>query len=225
MLVIAFFICSALLKKEAERNGVDPEAIFNFVFTVFIFGVAGARVFYVAENTDYYFRYPLMIFALQQGGLSWFGGLILGVGAAVIYLKKKKSAVMKTFDLVIPFVALGQAIGRIGCLLNGCCFGKEATYGLYFKAQDSILIPTQIYSSLFLLGMFIVLRFMQSSPHHEGKIFYSYLFLYSIKRFVIEFWRADNPAIFAGFTLFQLMSTAIFCFAAVKLILICRNTQ
>jgi phosphatidylglycerol:prolipoprotein diacylglycerol transferase len=99
-------------------------------------------------------------------------------------------------DLLSPFVALGQAIGRLGCLLNGCCGGRT-------------VISLQIYSSFILILIFIVLRFLQEKPHKEGEVFFAYLILYSLKRFCIEFWRADYKSVFAGLTLFQLISAVV----------------
>jgi len=220
MFVLSFAVALTLARHQAKKENLNPEAISNFAFLVFVAGIIGARLFYVIENICYYLKKPLEIIMLQHGGLSWFGGLILGVFCGVVYLKKKKIAVYRTLDLVAPFLALGQAIGRIGCLLNGCCYGKVSQFGIYFKAHESILIPTQIYSSLALILIFIILRFVQGKPHKDGQIFYLYLLLYSVKRFFIEFWRADNEIIFLGLTLFQILCTAIFFLSIFKLALL-----
>lgn len=218
MLVIALGVASFLAARRAARDGVAAETVFNFSFIVFISGTLGARLFYVFENTWYYFRHPLEIFMLQKGGLSWYGGFILGSIAALAYLKKIKADTPAFLDLIIPFVALGQSLGRIGCLLNGCCYGKPSIFGLYLPSMNAVLIPTQLYSSLALLVIFITLRLRQDSRHKKGEIFFMYLLLYSIKRFFIEFWRADNEIFFSGLTLFQLLSILIFIFALFKLI-------
>lgn len=221
MLVLAFMMSSALAALEARRQNIAPEIIFNLSFLILVSGIIGARLFYIIENAGYYIKEPLQILMLQRGGLSWFGGLITGVIFSVAYLVKKHLSVYKILDLIAPFAALGQAVGRIGCLLNGCCFGKVTDrFGLYFKTHEAVLIPTQIYSSLLLILIFIILRFLQDKPHREGKIFFAYLFLYSLKRFFMEFWRADNPVIFFGLTLFQMISVVIFISSAIKLILI-----
>ena len=221
MLLITFLISSTLAVFLAKKQNINPDIIFNLCFIAFISGIIGARLLYIIENINYYLKEPLEIIMLARGGLSWFGGLILGVLSGTVYLKKKKLSIYRILDLMSPFVALGQAIGRIGCLLNGCCFGKIANkFGIYFSAQGLALIPTQIYSSLVLVFIFIVLRFLQDKPHKEGEIFFAYLILYSAKRFFIEFWRADNEIILFGLTLFQLMSIAIFCLASWKLFLI-----
>jgi len=162
---------------------------------------------------------------LQHGGLSWFGGLVGGAAFAFIYLKLKQLPVYKILDLLSPYIALAQAIGRIGCFLNGCCFGRVSEFGIYFPAHNAILIPTQLYSSFLLLIIFIILRFLQVRPHKAGEIFFMYLVLYCAKRFFIEFWRADNPQIIFGLTLFQLLSIAVFFLALAGLIFIKKARQ
>lgn len=219
MLAIAFIVCSTLITAQAKKQDIPAEIAFNLAFLIFISGIIGARIFYIAMNMGYYIKNPLEIIMLQQGGLAWFGGLIFGVFSGLYYLKAKKLPVYKILDLFAPFVALGQAIGRIGCLLNGCCFGKASQFGLYFQVYDAQLIPTQLYSSLALLLIFFILRYLQNRPHREGQIFFTYLLLYSTKRFFIEFWRADNPTIISGLTLFQILSIAVFCVAITKLAL------
>lgn len=220
MLVAAFAVGSALACLEAKKKNINPDTIFNFLFIAFISGIIGARILYIAENLNYYLGNPLEIIMLQRGGLSWFGGLLFSLVCGIAYLKKKNLPVYKILDLISPFVALAQGIGRVGCLLNGCCFGKVSKSGIYFAAHNSILIPTQIYSSLLLIFIFIILRLLQDRPHKEGEIFFVYLLLYSLKRFFIEFWRADSEAIFLGLTLFQIISVIIFCLSFLKLLLI-----
>lgn len=210
MLVLAFFVCAYLSSLKARKENLDPELIFNLLFLVFIFGLIGSRVFYVLINADFYLSHPLEMIMLQHGGMAWFGGLIFGTTAAVLFIKKHKMKLLKTLDLLAPFIALGQAIGRIGCLLNGCCFGWESRFGIYFKVFDKVLIPTQLYSSLLLLLIFIFLRFKQDRQHLPGEILCSYLFLYSLKRFFIEFLRNDSPRNFCGLTIFQILSLMMF---------------
>lgn len=225
MLALAFLASSYLARSEARRQNINPDTIFNLVFIVFVSGIIGARFFYIMQNLGFYIRRPLEIVMLAHGGLSWVGGLISGVLSGAVYIKHKKLSIYKTFDLIAPFIAFGQAIGRIGCLLNGCCFGRESEFGIYFPVHEAILMPVQIYSSLALIIIFIILRFMQESPHKQGQVFFTYLLLYSSKRFFIEFWRADNPVVFLGLTLFQITSLIIFCVAVFNLVLIKRASS
>ncbi|MDD5130083.1 MAG: prolipoprotein diacylglyceryl transferase [Candidatus Omnitrophica bacterium] len=210
MLVLAFFVCAYLSSLQAKKENMDGDQIFNLFFFIFISGIIGSRVFYVLMNFRFYLGHPLEIVMLQHGGMAIFGGLIFGSAAAIIFIKKHKMNLLKTLDLVVPFIALGQAIGRIGCLLNGCCYGRESEFGLYFKVFGQSLIPTQLYSSLLLLLIFIILRLKQEAKHAPGQILCSYLFLYSLKRFFIEFLRNDSPRIFYGLTIFQVLSLAMF---------------
>ena len=223
-LVAAFLAASFLAQKQAVLEGIDPQAIFNLLFLSFLSGIIGSRLLYVIENLTYYLKNPLEIIMFQHGGLSWFGGIFLGSLFAFWYLNNVKLPVYKTLDLVIPFVALGQAIGRIGCLLNGCCYGKPSmVYGLYFPSLDARLIPTQLYSSLVMLIIFAFLRRMQVEPHKQGQILFSYFLLYAAKRFTIEFWRADNPVIAYGLTLFQYISIGIFIISIWQLAVIAKK--
>jgi phosphatidylglycerol:prolipoprotein diacylglycerol transferase len=147
---------------------------------------------------------------LHRGGLAWFGAIIFATICGIIFFKINKMPVLKMMDFFAPFIALGHAIGRIGCFLNGCCYGKEAVWGIYFSVHQARLIPTQLFSSLYLIIIFLILRFLQEKPHRLGEIFFSYLLLYSFARFFIEFLRADSLRILAGLTSFQLISIFIF---------------
>ncbi|RJP29820.1 MAG: prolipoprotein diacylglyceryl transferase [Candidatus Omnitrophota bacterium] len=219
MLVLGFLVASLLARRQAKNAGIDPDLISNLIFYIFISGILGARIFYVVENADFYFKNPAEIIMLQHGGLSWFGGLILGSACGIFYLKRRRQSVLKILDLLSPFVALAQSIGRIGCLLNGCCFGKPSVYGFYFPAHEDYLIPTQLYSSVVLLFIYFLLRAVQIKKRdYSGEVFFLYLFLYSISRFIIEFFRADNPVIVFGLTLFQLISLLLFVISSLFLI-------
>jgi len=223
MTAIAVVISTALAAARAGQEDIKPEIIFNLSFVAVISGVIGARIFYIVENLGYYLQNPAETFMLQHGGLSWFGGLVLGGISAVIYLKNKGIPLLKTLDLIAPFIALAHAIGRIGCLLNGCCFGRESfQFGIYFPSQGKFLIPTQIYSSLALVLIFIFLRYLQDRPHKEGQIFFTYLLVYCFFRFIIEFWRAEHPIVLWGLTLFQLISIGVFIFSLSMLVSILR---
>jgi len=215
MLVLAFFVSTYLVRRQAKKASADIDAnkIFNLCFFVFIFGIIGSRVFYVINNFVFYLQHPLEIIMLQHGGMAIFGGIFFGFIAGYIFINRNKMDLLKTLDLLAPFIALGQGIGRIGCFLNGCCYGKASAFGIYSPVFGQVLIPTQLYSSLLMLLIFFILRFMQDRKHLPGQILYSYFFLYSIKRFFIEFFRNDSPRIFYGLTLFQLLSLAMFSFS------------
>lgn len=218
-LVLAFGIATFLVSREGRRYGLNPELSFNLSFIILVSGIIGARTLYVLLNLNYYLNNPVEIIMLTRGGLAWFGGLILGSLSCIVYLRYRNLGTYKIFDLIIPYVALAQAIGRIGCFLNGCCFGKASSrFGLYFPVHDAILIPTQLYSSLALLGIYIILRVKQTRDHREGEVFYLYLFLYSIWRFFIEFFRGDSKMFIFHLSTFQIFSIALFILSVIMLI-------
>ena len=93
-LVIGFVIATYLACQQAKREGMNPDEVFNLAFFSFIFGVIGARLFYVLSNLSFYLNNPIEMIMLQRGGLSWFGGLILGTISGIIYLKSKKLSIL-----------------------------------------------------------------------------------------------------------------------------------
>ena len=219
MLVLAFTIATTLLSHQSKRYGLNPGLIFDLAFIILISGIIGARIVYIILNLNYYLNNPLEIVMLPHGGFVWFGGFILGSLSCIVYLRYKGLDIYKTFDIVIPYVALAHAIGRIGCFLNGCCFGKESLhFGLYYPAHNAILIPTQLYSCLALLGIYIILRLRQQRVYRKGEIFYVYLFLYSLWRFFIEFFRGDSQMFILGLSVFQIISIALFVLSIIMLI-------
>lgn len=214
MLALAFLTAAFLARRRAFALGGNGDDILDLSIWLIISGLIGGRLLFVLLNIEYYRDKPLDILKLWQGGLIWYGGLIAAVLAAVIFLSAKKMPVLKTFDLMAPYVALGQSIGRIGCFLNGCCYGKAAPakFGVILNASQGPVYPTQLYESAAMFAVFLMLR--KRLPANGGTLFL-YLVLYSSIRFTIEFLRGDNPAVLAGLTISQLISVAIFITAAI----------
>ena len=111
----------------------------------------------------------------------------------------------KTADFIIPYVALGQSIGRIGCFFNGCCYGKP------MNALENF--PTQIYAALALVIIFVILKIAQKKSFFAGFIFILYLVLYSVQRFFIDFLRGDTPRYYLNLTASQLISIVVLVIA------------
>ncbi|MBL7130697.1 MAG: prolipoprotein diacylglyceryl transferase [Candidatus Omnitrophica bacterium] len=215
MIFIAVIVCFNLLSKEAKRLGYDKDAIFDLGFVILFSGIIGARLLYVLLNLGFYLKNPKEIFMFAHGGLAIFGGIIVATIVAFVFMKFKRLPFFSTLDLIAPFVALGQSIGRIGCLLNGCCYGFPCKIGFYFPVHDAVLFPTQLLSSFLLLVLYIVLRVGQGRPHATGMIFTSYILYYSVMRFFIEFIRADSPRLFLNLTIFQYFSFVLFVFGLI----------
>jgi phosphatidylglycerol:prolipoprotein diacylglycerol transferase len=115
-------------------------------------------------------------------------------------MKRKRADPWNTMDLLAPYIALAQGLGRIGCFLNGCCYGTGG-------------MPVQIYSSLLLFVIFMILMLWQKVRRFTGEIFLAYCVLYSFKRFGMEFLRGDNPGVLFGLTLSQAISLAVISIA------------
>lgn len=214
MLAIAVVVCTFMLVRDARRKNISADIIFDLVFWVIVGGILGARFFYVLLNHSFFIENPHEIIMIQNGGLAWQGGLIFGAMVGALFIKRKKLSLPGMLDLVAPYLALGQSIGRIGCFLNGCCFGKELAGGIYFPVHDARLHPTQMYLSAGLFIIFLILRRYQKFSGIPGLVFALYLILASSLRFGVEFFRADHEVIFFGFSVYQFVCFGIFMFAS-----------
>lgn len=219
MMALAFSIATYLIIKKARSYGIESNTILDLAIFIIISGIIGARLLYVILNIDYFLKEPIEIFMISHGGLVWYGGFITSFLGSLLYLRVKRLPVLKMIDLIIPYVAMAQAIGRIGCFLNGCCFGRATTsyIGVYIK--DAFVYPTQLFESLGLIIIFFILDIIAKRKRFDGVILLNYIILYSILRFIVEFFRADNPAIFAGLTISQLISLVLFLISIAILLL------
>ncbi|MGA1875502.1 MAG: prolipoprotein diacylglyceryl transferase [bacterium] len=227
-----FFIAVAFItgifwaSREAERLGEEPEKIMDLGFYLIISAIIGARLLFVFLNVKEYLAHPLNIFKIWEGGLVFHGGLIFGLLAGFLYVKGHHLSIWKFTDIIAPALALGQSIGRIGCLMAGCCYGKETTcpWGIVFTDPNSLAVqnvhlhPTQIYSSVCVFSLFIFLLWLRKRKSFEGQIFWTYVALYSVARFIIDFFRGDElPAFFHIFSFTQVLSLALFISALYSL--------
>jgi len=203
MLATAVLVCTFLLNLDAKKAGLKSEIIFDLTFWLAISGLLGARIFYIILNLPYFIDNPFDVIMIQNGGLAWQGGLIFAGAFGVIFVKKKGLNVPKILDLYAPYLALGQSIGRVGCFFNGCCYGKEVTWGLFFPVHQAHLHPTQLYSTIGLLIIFAILKCFQKTSCFKGEVFVIYLILASLLRFSVEFFRADHEALIFGLSIFQ----------------------
>ncbi|MDI6840122.1 MAG: prolipoprotein diacylglyceryl transferase [bacterium] len=206
MLLIAFVVGIWLAEKRAEKYRVPREIISNLSIVLIITGVIGARFAYVFENMDYYVKYPGEILKVWDGGLIFYGGFGLAVLCGLIFLKKRKVKIAPVLDIVAPSIALGFFFARIGCFLNGCCFGKPTNlpWGVVFPENSPVgwvfntpvrIHPTQLYESFAGLCIFITLLTFEKKKLFvrrilwKGYLFWLFLVLYSGWRFFVDFLR------------------------------------
>lgn len=208
MLALGFLAAVTLASRRARAARLDPARIQTLSWVMILCGIVGARLTFVVLNWELFRSDPLEIFRLRHGGLVFYGGLGLGLGAGVLTMFFKKLPIGKTIDLMTPPLVLAHAVGRIGCFLNGCCYGKPTSlpWGVSFPGEGILRHPTQLYESAGLLILFFLLKRIERSSPVPGRLFLIYGLSYGIWRFAIEFLRGDNPAALAGLTPFQLIS-------------------
>jgi len=225
MIMLAFFTGTYLARRAAVKAGISRDIITNSALLILFSGIIGARLLYVALNARFYLENPLEIFMLPHGGLAFYGGAITAVTAELIYIKLKKLSVYEIGGLIIPYVALGQAIGRIGCFLNGCCYGRptDSFFGVVFPGADQAVYPTQVFSSLLLIFLYAFLRLLQKLNVKPGTVLIAYGLLYSLGRFLMEFLRGDNIMVVFGLTFSQFVSAIVFLLCVILLLI--RTTQ
>lgn len=213
MIALGFGLATFLMYHRAAGFGLDRDKVVDMTILVLVGGLIGARVLYVALHISEYLARPLDIIDLSQGGLIWYGGFLAGLTVFFLCARLYRISFWVLGDFIVPYVALAQSLGRIGCFLNGCCYGTEVSadhaLGVVFPGSQTIHQPTQIYASLALLAIYVILRFWQDHRRFEGEVFLGYCMLYAVKRFVIEFLRGDNPRIWLGLTMSQLISVVI----------------
>ncbi len=210
LVALGFFTaiyCAAAL---AKKKGFKEDDMLDIGLVAIIFAIVGARLLYVAVWWEHYIKNPLDIIKVWEGGLVYLGGFIGAFSGSLWWIKRKKLPFFKFADIGIIFIPLGHAIGRIGCFLNGCCYGRvNESCGVVFPAIGDGLprIPTQLYESAanFLIFIFLIsyYKFVRKKPDGETAAFY--FIAYGIIRFVLEFFRGDPER---GRILF--MSTSMF---------------
>lgn len=199
MVALAFLAGIASSIYFATKAGIKSEAILDLALYVIIAAIIGARGLYVLGEWETYRANPLDIIMVQKGGLAFLGGLILAIAVVIYYAKIKAIPLLKLLDVLTPGTALGYVLGRIGCFLNGCCFGHptHSIFGVkfppgslaYFQYPDVPVHPTQLYALVSILGAFLVMLWFWPRKKYDGQIFFWGLIMYSVYRFVVEYFR------------------------------------
>ena len=215
MLALAFAVCTLLALSQAKKEGLKGNFVIDLAIVLILFGIAGARLLYVLQNIEYFINSPLEIFMIFEGGLSVYGGIIAAFFGGLWFIKWRKEDFWKVADFIAPYIMLGQTIARIGCFLNGCCYGKptDLFLGVKFPHLPTKVHPTELYMFAGAFLFFFLLMFLRSRKHFKGQIFAFYLMFYAILRFNVDFFRGDMNVVFLGMTQSQGFSIAIFIMA------------
>lgn len=226
-LFVAFLGSTRLAARCSRRHGLDPEVALDLALWMFVGGLVGARVFYVTQYWGTRVQSLGDILRFWEGGIVLYGSIIGGALTYFTYQYFRPFPVRPTLDAVAPALALGIAIGRIGCFLNGCCFGDvcDLPVGMAFPApsapwvahQQAGLIapeslwslpvhPTQLYAvadGLILTGLLLAYYPLRK---RDGEVMALLMVTYPLTRFLIEILRNDERAVFLGMTISQNLS-------------------
>ncbi len=197
VIIPTFFIVNTLVAalafawtmSRAETNKSNLKFVADLTLVLMVSGLIGARLFHVFyENFDYYRMHPQNILFLWEGGFTFFGGFIFATVSGILFAKIFQQNPMDYFDLYAPVLSLSYALGRIGCFLNGCCYGKVCDLPWSVAGKH----PTQLYSTIWELGiLFILLGTEKRNNRPAGLIFALWLILHSVGRFLVELLRDD----------------------------------
>ncbi|HVV99699.1 MAG TPA: prolipoprotein diacylglyceryl transferase [Planctomycetaceae bacterium] len=224
MLLAGFFTGGMLAARRARSLGLSPDVIWDLAMWIFIPGILGARVFYIVQNRDVFFQdaegRPLQGFEnlmaivnLPRGGLVLYGGVIASIVSYLVFCRRRKISPVMLADIVTPSIFIGEMFGRIGCFLNGCCYGDPCSLpwsvafpkaSVPFDAEmarglippDALhslwIHPTQLYSSLNALVLAVLTWTYFPYRRRSGEVLLIGWLCYPISRFLIEYLRGDE---------------------------------
>ena len=236
MLTLSFFVGLWLIKYEARVLKLNYDRLFNLGFLVCFVGVAGARLAYVVFHWSEFAAAPLSIInplAVEGqfgiAGMNLYGGVVLAVVVAMFYMYRRRMSISDHADAVVVALAFGIFLSRIGCFLNGCCYGTptDSLLGMVFPEDSPAgwafpqahIHPTQLYASAFGLVLFFLLRWINRHRRFSGPAFAMFFMLQAVLRFFLEFVRHYEPEMILGgaggtLTYNQLIAIAFLIFGA-----------
>ncbi len=240
LILVAVFIGFILAIREGKKKGIDSDVIFDLGFYTVVFGIVGARLYYVLFNLDYVRNNILEVFKIWNGGLAIHGGILLGLITIIIFAKVRKIKILKLTDIVVTSLILGQAIGRWGNFFNSEAYGPVTTLNNLrslriipsfvikgMKIDGVYYHPTFYYECLWCLLGFIIIILIRWFYKNikDGHITCIYLMWYSIGRFFIESLRTDSLML-GKYKMAQVISIVIFVISFIAFIVIlCKNPK
>ncbi|MBI4775696.1 MAG: prolipoprotein diacylglyceryl transferase [Deltaproteobacteria bacterium] len=208
---LGFLVGFELSVREARRNGLDVRLIRNLYAWSMVAAIVGSRGLFVFLYPDFFASHPFEVLRIWKGGMVFSGGLAAALAVGFIYMRRVRLNEWMVADIVAPGIALGDAIGRIGCLCAGCCYGKptELPWAIVFDHPGSMapqgipLHPTQIYTSVTSFITFVVLWVFSKQKKWDAQVICLFLILHGAVRMVLESFRDD----FRGEMFYGLMTT------------------
>lgn len=223
MVALGFVVGSWVAIRRARRYELPPEILSDLVVWLVVSGIVGARLGYVAAHPGEFAANPVSVLWIRQGGLVFYGGMAGAVLATLLFARLRRVSLWKIADTMAPAVPIGHAFGRIGCLLNGCCFGRvcDLPWAVYLHGEHRH--PSQAYmaigNALVAALVLLIERRSRSRPGlalRSGQLFWAYAFLYGLMRLIAEFFRDDYAFWLPGHISFaQVLSVVLMALAAV----------
>lgn len=232
MMIVALWASLGLATWRAKREKLDPDLISDLAFWVIAFGLIGARLFYVVR---YWGQDDLKtfwdVFTIWRGGIVLYGSILGGAVGFLIYGAMRPMPVLPVLDVIAPALAVGIAFGRLGCFLNGCCYGDrcDLPWAVSFPkksipwwdhvqhgwigetaARSAAVHPTQIYSAIDGFVLVALLSAFYPLRKRDGQVMALLMVTYPITRFLIEILRGDDGAFVLGMTTSEAISAGIF---------------
>jgi phosphatidylglycerol:prolipoprotein diacylglycerol transferase len=231
---MGFLVGLSFAVRQAKKEGISSQKIIDLGFYILLASIIGSRLFYIFVNPSYYMSNPLDIFKIWEGGLVFYGGVLLVIPTVIWYVRRNNIGLWKTADVFAPSIAIGHAFGRIGCFFAGCCYGRIAEslpWSIIFTNPECLaptnvpLHPTQLYEAGGEAVNFLILITLRKYKSFNGQIFLAYILIYSVLRFTIEFFRGDvnRGFIIENLSVAQGISLLMFLGAVIGLLILRRK--
>jgi phosphatidylglycerol:prolipoprotein diacylglycerol transferase len=237
LLAAAYLLGLQFAVTRARARGLPPQRVMDLGIWIIVSALVGAKLLLLVVEFKVLSASPRELFGLARAGGIFYGGLIAGVGTAAWYIRRHGLPLWSTADVFAPGIALGHAVGRLGCLMAGCCFGRPAAVPWAITFHDPAaaanvgtplgipLHPTQLYEAAAEAAILLTLVALERSGRgFPGRTFWTYLLLYGVSRFVIEFYRGDSRGmVFGTLPTSQFISLLLVPLAIMMLLLLARR--
>jgi phosphatidylglycerol:prolipoprotein diacylglycerol transferase len=217
LIIMAAVVAGVFIaKREAERKGFSTEHLYDIAGWLFIGGLIGARLFHVIDHWETFAANPAQILMVWEGGLAIWGAVAGGLITLVLLARKNRWNLPKLLDLFAPALVLGQGIGRLACVITGDAVGRQTSgpFGLAYTSPHAMVpelgvyyTPTPIYEFVMNMVIFAILWRLRKNRLPDGALFFLYLSLYSVGRFIISIWSSYQTFAF-GLNQAQFFSVA-----------------
>jgi phosphatidylglycerol:prolipoprotein diacylglycerol transferase len=222
LLALAYLAGLQLAVVRARRAGLDSARIMDLGIYLIIAALVGAKLMLIAVDFNYFRSQPRELLSLVRAGGVFYGGLLAALAVGLWLVKRYRLPAWKTADMIAPGIAVGHIVGRLGCLLAGCCYGRptDVPWAITFKDPiaavnvgtplDVPLHPTQLYDAGAELVILVILLLSERRGRgFAGKTFWLYMLLYAVSRFVIEIYRGDERGTALGMSTSQLVAVLL----------------